>query len=82
MKLLLTIQATGFRVSKYQPLHGPGNAHIGQAALFLHAPGLLQRHTVREQTLLNTCQEHHRKLQPLGRMQRHQLHTVLMGIGL
>jgi hypothetical protein len=37
---------------------------------------------VREQAILQTDQEHQRKLQSLGRVQRHQLHRILVGIRL
>src|SRR5690554_5496973 len=56
--------------------HGPGHADITESTLLFEATRLLQRHLVREQPLFNPSNEDHWKLQPLGRMQRHQLHTV------
>lgn len=37
---------------------------------------------MRKQTLFHAGQEHQREFEPLDRVHRHQLHTVLPGIGL
>ena len=70
-------QAAAPGVGHEQPLAGPGDADVGQAALLLQLVGLGQRPAVREHALLDADQEHDRELQPLGRVQRHQHDLVL-----
>ena len=79
---LVAVQAAGLGVGQHQLLHGAGHADIGQAALFLEAAGLFQAHLVREQALFHADQEHQGELQALGAVQGHQLHAVLVFLGL
>ena len=62
-------------------LVGPGDADIGQAALFLEALGALVVHAALagEDAFLPAGQEDQRELQPLGRVQGHDLHGVVAG---
>ena len=72
----------------YSRSHGPGDADVGEPALLLHLVGLGERPDVREDALLHADEEHHRELQALGRVQRHQHDLVfdfavgqLVGVG-
>ena len=76
------VQTPALGVREIQLRHRPGHADVAQPALLLEALGVLGRHAVREQTLLDTGDENQRKLQPLGGVQRHQLYTVLVLVGL
>src|SRR5690554_1377650 len=71
------MQPTNLGMGEIELAHGPGHADITEATLFFEAARLLQRHLVRKQTLFDPSDEDYWKLQSLGRMQRHQLHTVL-----
>ena len=51
---------------------GTGHADIKQPALFLERFVFADRAAVGEQSILQPNNEHHRELQPLGRMQGHQ----------
>ena len=59
------------RVHQVQPVHGARDAHVGQAPLLLHVL-LVERALVREDALLHAGDEHHRELEALGVVQRHQ----------
>ena len=61
---------------------GAGQADIGEAALLLQpgAAALVERALVREQAFLPAGQEHGLELQPLGRMQRHDVDGVELGV--
>ena len=59
------------RVHEVQPVHRARDAHVGEAALLLHVL-LVQRALVREHALLHAGDEHHRELEALGVVQRHQ----------
>ncbi len=69
-------------MGQVQLAHGAGQAHVAEAPLFGHAAWLLAGHLVGEQTFLHATDEYRRKFQPLGGMQGHHLHRVLVGVGL
>ena len=58
------------------------HADIAQAALLLEPVKIVDRALVREQAILHAAHEHQRKLQALGRVQRHHLHAILPGLRL
>ena len=64
------------RVEDRKLLPGPGDGHIGQAALLLHLLGVVEHPRAREHPLLPAGEEHHRELQPLGGVDRHHHGTV------
>src|SRR5690554_6824310 len=70
------MQATNLGMGEVELAHGPGHADITESTLLFETPRLLQRHLMREQPFFYPSDEDHRKLQPLGRMQRHQLHAI------
>ena len=55
-----------------EPLAGPGDADVGQAALLLELGLVAERPGVREDAVLEPGEEHDGELQPLGGVQRHQ----------
>ncbi|KPZ19749.1 Uncharacterized protein ALO56_05260 [Pseudomonas viridiflava] len=80
---LAAVQATRLGVGHDQLLHGAGNADVSQTAFLFKTAGLFQAHLVRKQAFFHAHQEHVRKLQTLGAVQRHQLDAffVLLGLG-
>jgi hypothetical protein len=62
--------------------HRPGHADVAQPPLLLEPRRVLDRHAVREQALLDAADEHQRELEALGRVQRHELHAVVVLVGL
>ncbi len=65
-----------------QVLLGAGQADIGEAALFLEAgaAAFVERALVRKEAFLPAGQEHGLELQALGRMQRHDVDGVELGV--
>ena len=63
-----------------QLLLGPGDAHIGQAALLLQVLLRIKAHRPGEDVLLHPHQEHIGELQPLGRVDGHHDHLVGVGV--
>lgn len=60
-------------VGDEQPLAGPGDGHIGQAALFFEIVDAVGIHApVRKGLFLQTGQNHRGELEPLGGVDRHQ----------
>ena len=76
------MQAARFGVGQDQRFARARDAHIGESPLFFEAPGFVERFLAREQAVFEADEEDERKLQALGRMQRHQLHAVLPGLAL
>ena len=76
------MQATLLGVGEVQATHRTRRADIGETALLLEAVEVVERALVREQTVLEAGEEHHRELEALGGVQRHHLHAVLPGLGL
>ncbi len=77
-----TMQAPLLGVRQKQALHCPRHSDITQAPLFLEAVEVIQRALVWKKTILHAAEEHHRELQPFGRVQSHHLHAILPGIRL
>src|SRR5690606_20299976 len=63
------------RIRQPQPLLGPGNAHVEQAALLVQA-ALVNAGLVRQRALGHADHEHAAELQALGRVHAHQPHLV------
>ncbi|MNT17458.1 hypothetical protein D3C72_1526060 [compost metagenome] len=78
----IAVQTTRFGIGQRQFLHGTRQANVGQTTFFFQPPAFIQRHLAREHPLFHPDDKHLRELQPLGRVQGHQLHRVLIGIGL
>ena len=76
------MQAARFGVGQQQALARARDADIGEAALLFEATGFFDRLLARKQAVFEADQEHERELQPLRRMQRHQLHAILPGLAL
>ena len=70
------VQAPGFGVGQRQFLAGAGDADISEPSFFLEPVGFIQGARRGKQTFFHADQEHERKLQTLGAVQGHQLHTV------
>ena len=58
------------------------DADVAEAPLLLETGRIVERALVRKQAVLHAAEEHQRELEPLRRMQRHELHAVLVGLGL
>ncbi len=63
-------------------MHGAGDADISQTALFLQTAAFIQRHLAGKHAFFHPDDKHLWKLQPLGRVQGHQLHRILIRIRL
>jgi hypothetical protein len=59
-------------VGEVEPLLGPGDADIGEAALLFHLVGLAEGPDVREDPVLQADAEHDRELESLGRVEGHE----------
>src|SRR6266511_3852077 len=59
-------------IGEVQALAGTGDAHVGEPSLLLQVARLTDRTDVREDVLLQADDEHHRVLEALGGVQRHQ----------
>ena len=59
---------------------GARDADVEEPALLLEQRGIVVRLREREQTVLETADEHDRELQSLGVVQRHERHGVGVGI--
>ena len=68
----LAPQAAAPGVGQVQPLLGPGDADIGQAALLLELVGVAERAQMGEDAVLHAEQEDDRVLEALGRVQGHE----------
>ena len=64
-----------------EPLPGPGEADVGQPALLLELGTVAERAGVREDPVLEAGEEHHRELQALGGVQRHQRDDAVLVVG-
>ena len=58
------------------------DADVAEPALFLETGGVVQRALVREEAVLHAAEEQQRELEAFRRVQRHQLHAVLVRLGL
>ena len=65
------------RAREVEPLAGPGDADVGEAALLLELLGVAERAHVREDAVLEAGEEDDRELEALGRVQRHQRDDAL-----
>src|SRR5258708_37169178 len=64
------IEAALFRITDVALAHGARGADIAEPALFLQAGEVGHRALMRKQAIFHAGEEHHRKLQSLGRVQR------------
>ena len=71
-----TPRAAHHRPAQVEPLLGPGDADVREAALLLQLGRVAQRAQVREDPVLEPGDEHDRELQALGGVQRHQRHDA------
>ena len=70
-------------MAEAQVLAGTCDTHITKPAFFFETTaGFHDTALVREQSVLHAHDKHHWKLQALGRVQRHQLHTIIPGFTL
>ena len=76
----LAMQHARLGVAQVQALSGAGNGDVHQAALFFQPFSVAQGVFMGEQALLHPGDEDTVKLQPFGRVHRHQLHSVLPGL--
>ena len=60
------------RAGQVEPLAGPGDADVGEAALLLELLGVAEAAQVREGAVLHAGEEDDGELQPLGRVERHE----------
>ena len=67
-------------MAEEQALLGSGEAHVTEAAFLFQGGGILQGAVAGEQSLLQTHQEDHRKLQSLAGMEGHQGDPVGGGV--
>ena len=70
------------RPGQDQPLARARHAHVAQPALFLQRLLGIHRPAVREQAQFHAGEEHQRKLQALGVVQRHQRDRRLLVVGI
>src|SRR5690242_7076772 len=68
------------RVTEIEPLARAGDAHVAEAAFLLELVGVAQAPHVRKDAVLEAGQEHHRKLEPLGGVQRHERDGALLSL--
>jgi hypothetical protein len=76
------VHAARFGVGDEQFFAGAGDADVGEAALLFQPAFVVDRTLAGEQAFFHADQEHHRKLQALGRVQCHQLHAVVPRLAL
>ncbi len=76
------MQTARLGIGQYEALACTRDADVGQPPLLGETAGFLDRLLAREQAVFEADQEDQRKLQPLGRVQRHQLHAGLPGLAL
>ena len=76
------IEPALFGIGDVELAHGAGHADVAQAALLLETGQIGDRALMRKQAVFHAGQKHHREFQPLGRMQGHHLHTVIVRVGL
>ena len=69
-------------MAQVQALARAGDGDVHQAAFFFQPVAVVHRVLVREQALFHAGDKHAVKFQPLGSVHRHQLHSVLPGLGL
>ena len=62
--------------------HGARRADVAEPPLLLERREIRRRALMREQAILHAREKHHGKLQALGRVQRHHLHTIGIGVRL
>ena len=78
-----TEHASDLGVAETQVFPGTGDTHIAETTLFLEtATGFRDAALVWKQAVFHAHDKNHRKLQTLGRVQCHQLHTVIPGLTL
>src|SRR5690606_12622010 len=58
------------------------DADIAEPPLLLEARGIAERALMREQSVFHAAKEYEPELEAFGRMQRHELHAVLIRLGL
>ena len=78
----LPVQHARLRMAQVQTLARAGDGHIHEAAFFFEAVTVAHGVFVREQAFFHAGDEDAIKLQPFGRVHRHQLHRVLAGLRL
>src|SRR3989440_1621701 len=66
------------RVAEIEPLARAGDADVAEPALLLELVGGAPGPHVRKDAVLEAGQEHHRELEPLGGVQRHQRDGALL----
>ena len=76
---MLSVTHTCGSKGQAQSLLGAGHRNIEKPAFFLQFLRSNHHASGRKQILLHTCHEHIRKLQSLGRMDRHQCDSVGRG---
>ena len=79
---LLAVQAALFGMGEIESFAGARHAHVAEPAFLFQSLRILGGTLVGKQALFQPDQEHHRKLQALGGVQRHQLHAVFPVLGL
>ena len=67
-----TAQRSAPRVGEVEPVHGAGDADVGEPALLLELERVRRGSEVREHAVLQADQEHVGELEALGRVQRHE----------
>ena len=72
LRHVVAIAAAIVRAREDQRVHGARHAHVAETALLFEFVGIGERARMREQALLKPGEKDQRKLQALGRVQRHQ----------
>ena len=67
-------------MGEVEPLPGPRDADVGEAALLLELVGLAERAQVGEHAVLHADEEHRRELEALGRVQGHEHDRRLVAV--
>ncbi len=83
-RCVVSVAAAVLRAGKNQRVHGPGHAHVTEAALLFQLIGIVEGARVGEEALLKSGKKDQREFQSLGCVQRHQgnarLGVELVGI--
>jgi nitrogen regulatory protein PII len=77
---LLTIEPASARVGQKEALLGARHGDVGEAPLLFQRRLILAVAQRRKHAVLEPGHEHHRKLEPLGRVHRHQGDALLRGV--
>ena len=65
-------------MAEVQPLAGAGDPDVAEPALLLELVGVAEAAGVREDTVFHAGEEHHRVLEALGGVQRHEGDRALL----